>query len=207
MIKIRDQWQTTDTVLALFGKKKYAARKKYREFVEKGIPEGKKPELTGGGLIRSAGGWDVLKLLRRMKVHFKSDERIQGDSDFVEKVLCDATEEMERKHRLEAMGYDFDTVVKLVSEIYKIESREILSPGKQPERVMARSVLAYWAVRELGISGTEVGKKLSLSQSAVSRAVKKGERLVSEHRKFFGSDHPWIGISPLPCRLIIHAWV
>ena len=76
MIKIKDQWQTTDTVLALFGKKKYAARKKYREFVEKGIPEGKKPKLTGGGLIRSAGGWGVLKSLRRMKIHFKSDERI-----------------------------------------------------------------------------------------------------------------------------------
>ena len=188
MIKIKDQWQTTDTVLALFGKRKYAARKKYREFVEKGIPEGKKPELTGGGLIRSAGGWGVLKLLRRIKVHFKSDERILGDSDFVEKVLCDATEEMERKHRLEVMGYDFDTVVKLVSEIYKIESREILSPGKQPERVMARSVLAYWAVRELGISGTEVGKKLGLSRSAVSRSAQRGERLVSEHRLFLNDD-------------------
>ncbi len=47
---------------------------------------------------------------------------------------------------------------------------------------MARSVLAYWAVRELGISGTKVGERLGLSQSAVSRAVQRGEQLVSEHR-------------------------
>ena len=42
--------------------------------------------------------------------------------------------------------------------------------------------LAYWAVRELGISGTNVGKRLRISQSAVSRAVQRGEQLVSEHR-------------------------
>ena len=182
MAKIKDQWQDVDTVLALFGKQKYATRKQYRGFVEKGLSDGKKPELTGGGLIRSAGGWGVLKSLRRMKVHFKSDERILGNSDFVEKVLYDAAEKMERKYQLEAMGYDFDKVVKMVSEIFKIGVRNILSLGKQPERVMARSVLAYWAVRELGIPGTEAGKRLGLSQSAISRAVQRGEQLVSEHR-------------------------
>jgi hypothetical protein len=176
------EWQDVDTVLALFGKQKYAARKQYRAFVEKGILDGKKSELTGGGLIRSAGGWGVLKSLRRMNIHFKSDERILGDSDFVEKVLGGATEKMERRYRLEAMGYDFDTIVKRVSEIFKIAVKYILSPGKQPERVIARSVLAYWAVRKLGISGTKVGKKLGLSQSAVSRAVQRGEQLVAEHR-------------------------
>jgi REP element-mobilizing transposase RayT len=142
MAKVRDQWQDVDTVLALFGKKKYTAQKQYREFVEKGILDGKKPELTGGGLIRSAGGWGVLKSLRQMNIHFKSDERILGDSDFVEKVLHDATEKMEHKYRLKAMGYDFDTVVEIVSEIFKIEVRQILSPGKHPERVMARSELS-----------------------------------------------------------------
>ena len=182
MAKIKDQWQDVDTVLALFGKQKYAARKQYRVFVEKGILDGKKSELTGGGLIRSTGGWGVLKSLRRMNIHFKSDERILGDSDFVEKVLCGATEKMERRYRLEAMGYDFDTIVERVAEIFKIAVKYILSPGKQPERVIARSVLAYWAVRELGISGTKVGKRLGLSQSAVSRAVQRGEQLVSEHR-------------------------
>ena len=73
-----------DTVLVLFGKQKFAARKQYRGFVEKGISDGKRPELTRGGLIRSAGGWGVLKSLRRMKVHFKSGEGIFGNSDFVD---------------------------------------------------------------------------------------------------------------------------
>ena len=188
MAKIKDQWQDVVTVLALFGKQKYAARKQYRVFVEKGILDGKKPELTGGGLIRSAGGWGVLKSLRRMNIHFKSDERILGDSDFVEKVLGDATEKMERRYRLEAMGYDFDTIVEIVSDIFKIEVMQILSPGKHPKRVMARSVLAYWSVRELGISGTKVGRRLSLSQSAISRAVQRGEHLVAERKLSLSND-------------------
>jgi len=71
-------------------------------------------------------------------------------------------------------------VVERVSDLFGIEVRLLLLPSKQPERAMARSVLSYWAVRELGISGTAVGKKLGLSQSAVSRAVHRGERLVSE---------------------------
>ena len=83
------------------------SRNKYKAFVEKGILDGKKPELTGGGLIRSAGGRSVLKSLRKMNIYFKSDERILGDSDFVEKVLNNTAEKMESKYRLKAMGYGF----------------------------------------------------------------------------------------------------
>ncbi len=70
-----------------------------------------------------------------MGIHFKSDERILGDSDFVEKVLGDAAEEMERKCRLKAEGYDFDTVVKRVCDIFEMKVRWILTPGKQPDQV------------------------------------------------------------------------
>ena len=58
MGKIKDAWQDTDDVLSLFGERKVSARKKYREFVAKGIAQGKRSELTGGGLSRSIGGWE-----------------------------------------------------------------------------------------------------------------------------------------------------
>ncbi len=41
------------------------AKKNYRNFVKKGIDEGRRPELVGGGLVRSLGGWSVVKALRR----------------------------------------------------------------------------------------------------------------------------------------------
>ena len=141
---------------------------------------GKKPELTGGGLVRSAGGWSELQALRQMKSHVKSDERILGDSDFVESALVDAREAMERKYRLKSPGRDLWTVVSRVSRIFDIPEARIKSSGKEPERVKAKSVAAYWAVKELGMAGTEVGNELSLTQSAVSRAVRRGEEIVRE---------------------------
>ncbi len=48
---------------------------------------------------------------------------------------------------------------------------EVRKPGNQPLRVKARSLVCYWAVRELGMSGTSVSKLLGIGQPAVSRAV------------------------------------
>ena len=70
-------------------------------------------------------------------------------------MLCVRQKRWNVGSRFEAMGYDFDTIVEKVSEIFKIAVKYILFPNKQPKRVIARSVLAYWAVRELGISGTK----------------------------------------------------
>jgi REP element-mobilizing transposase RayT len=173
--KIKSDWQAIDTVLGLFGKQRKRAIKKYEEFVAKGVEEGKKPELTGGGLIRSVGGWQELKVLRRMKIHYKSDERILGDSYFVKEVLGLASEAMERRYRLRSEGYTFESVIGEVAKIFEISPKEIISPGKQPNKVKARSVLAYWAVHELGMSTTEVGSKIGLSQSSISRAVQRGK--------------------------------
>ncbi|OQY11175.1 MAG: hypothetical protein B6I30_07285 [Desulfobacteraceae bacterium 4572_187] len=66
MGKHKNPWQDTDSVLQLFGKSKYVARKKYRDFLEKGIGRGRNPEMTGGGLLRSIGGGVVLKSMRRI---------------------------------------------------------------------------------------------------------------------------------------------
>ncbi len=68
--------------------------RQYEQFIGKGVAEGRKPELTGGGLIRSVGGWHELSVLRKMKIHFKSDERVLGGSDFVKEVLGSASEAM-----------------------------------------------------------------------------------------------------------------
>jgi hypothetical protein len=47
-------WQETGYVLKLFDKSVSGARKRYREFIEKGIKQGRRPESVGGGLVRSA---------------------------------------------------------------------------------------------------------------------------------------------------------
>ncbi len=176
------EWQSIIEVLTLFGNSGAVARRKYQAFVKKGLRLGRKPELMGGGLIRSAGGWDALKALRNKNVHLKSDERILGDSDFVESVLVASSEELESRSRLKAKGFDFRAVVKTVSKLFNVEPEELLLPGKRRQRVLARSVLAYWAVRELGMTGTDVGHKLNLSQPSVSRALDRGEQFIRKKK-------------------------
>jgi len=58
-------WQDTDTVLRRFGAGRGSARRKYKSFVEKGLSQGRGHDLIGGGMIRSFGGWGVVKAARK----------------------------------------------------------------------------------------------------------------------------------------------
>ena len=106
MDETKHSWQNIDYVYSLFSGQKKAARKIYRAFVEKGIAAGNRPNLSGGGLLRSSGGWFALKGFRKAGIRLKGDERILGDSDFVENVLKTAAEPLEQKYKLQA-GSDF----------------------------------------------------------------------------------------------------
>lgn len=175
MGNIRRDFQDTDYVLRLFGNKVSAARKAYEVYVEKGISEGRRPDLVGGGLIRSVGGWAAVKTLRKTQEHMKSDERILGDGDFVKAVLGQAKEEFEERYRLKTQGYDLEKVTSRVSSVLRIEPEQVWATGKHSLTVKARSLLCYWSVRKLGISATELSKKLGISQPSVSVSVKRGE--------------------------------
>lgn len=175
-------WQEVDFVLSLFGKRISAARRTYYAFIEKGIARGKRPELVGGGLIRSMGGWKAIKSLRKSQIHLKGDERILGDGDFVESVLKTQDEQMERRYKLQALGWDFEKVVSRAAEIFNMEADLILTAGKQTQRVKCRSLVCYWAVKELKMTATAVAKLLGITQSAVTKAVQRGEKLALENK-------------------------
>ena len=74
-------------VLRQFGKGGRAARKAYHRFIGEGMGMGEIPELTGGGLIRSKGGWSQVLSARRRGDGERGDERILGDGDFVRRIL------------------------------------------------------------------------------------------------------------------------
>ena len=179
---VQHEWQDVNKVLNLFAKRFSTARKQYRAFAEKGISMGRRPDLIGGGLIRSAGGWKAFKSEVRNKGHLKGDERILGNTDFVKSVLATAEENLNRRYRLQAEGMDFNRVVERVCDLLNIDSNEIFLSGKQPMRVRAKSLVCYWAVKELGMTGTNVSKLISLTQPAVSKAVQRGEKFAKENK-------------------------
>ena len=45
---------------------------------------------------------------------------------------------------------------------------------------MARSLLCYWAVKELEIGGADIATRLKVSQSAASRGVASGESIAAD---------------------------
>jgi REP element-mobilizing transposase RayT len=53
--------------------------------------------LIGAGLIRGCGSWATAMALWQLERFQKSDERILGDGEFVERMLAGAGEQMQRK--------------------------------------------------------------------------------------------------------------
>jgi hypothetical protein len=58
-------WQDTEAILAQFGPTRRRAQHAYHTFVAAGLPQGRRPELQGGGLLRSQGGWAAVTTPRR----------------------------------------------------------------------------------------------------------------------------------------------
>ena len=177
----KKSWQDVEYVLGLFGEGQGMARRRYRQFVCKGIEQGKRPDLIGGGLIRSEGGWAAVKALRKARAYKKGDERILGSSTFVEQVLSQANEQMEQKYRLAAEGFDLDCAVERVAKLMDMSPEEVMDTGKGRRNVQARGILCYWATDQLGISQSRLPGILNLTQPAISEAVKRGKRLAKTH--------------------------
>ncbi|MGD9225122.1 MAG: transposase [Desulfobacterales bacterium] len=175
--KRKNSWQDAEYILKLFSSNQSAARRGYRQFVEKGVALGKRPDLVGGGLLRSYGGWSAIKSFRKIKPYQKGDERILGNSDFVEQVLSAAEEKMKRKYLLRARGMDLEKLTYRVADLLKIKPEDVWASGKHQHTVEARSLLCFWATAELGITQSYLASKLRISQPAVGLSVKRGERL------------------------------
>jgi|SRR5208283_4435411 len=174
----RNDWQENESVLKLFGKRPGFARRTYRTFVEGGMEQGRRPDLIGGGLLRSTGGWQAVGALRKAGIHQKSDERMLGDGDFVQDVLLRAEERLHRKYVLASKGIGFEQLAQWVSELTAIPLPAMAGPGKQRQTVRARSILCFLSVNGLGMPLTVLADRLRISLPTVSVAVQRGGEIV-----------------------------
>jgi REP element-mobilizing transposase RayT len=169
-------WQDTAYVLVFFGRRVSEARRNLESHVYKWFAKGRCPELTGGGLIRSAGGWRAIKEAYRDGVRLASDERILGSSEFVETALKHSGEMYERRMQLQSAGIDLSTLIAAVCRFLDIDAKELAGPTKRLEIARARALVSYSATRNLSISGSEVARRLNLDRSTVSRAAQRVSR-------------------------------
>ena len=95
-------------------------------------------------------------------------------------VLKAAQENLDRKYRIRARGYDFDWLVSRVLGLFGLTFKELLTGGKQRRTVQARSVLCYWGTRELGMSAVGISKKVEIASSTASESVIRGRKIVEK---------------------------
>jgi putative transposase len=178
MGKITYPWQDDRFILSLFGPSEGEARRAYHDFLREGLTQKRRVDLDGGGLIRSHGGWaEIMKSRERMK----GDVRVLGDSQFVLTILSQAEEKLEHCYRLKAKGIDLSFVEARVLEVLRISRDDLYSRGRQKRSAEGKGLLSFFAVRELGMSQTQLSELLNMTQPGVAAAVARGEKLAREN--------------------------
>jgi REP element-mobilizing transposase RayT len=169
--------KTVEDVLKHFGETFKIARRRYRQFVKKGIDQGVRPELQGGGLVRSAGG-DKRGLLGRQKgEREKGDQRILGSGDFVANVMKDANEVLDQTAKFDI---SLDELISRVCAKFEIRVKDLVSKSRKRYLSQARGVVCYLAVDELGYSGDDVARSLRISGRGVSDCRERGKKIVDK---------------------------
>jgi putative transposase len=95
-------------------------------------------------------------------------------------VLTSAEEAMEKRYALRARGVTLDFIASRVSRVLGVKPEEVWAEGKYRRIVEARSLLCYWAVRELGVPMSSLARKLKVSIPSVSDTVTRGRRIAEE---------------------------
>jgi len=164
-------WQETAPILARFGPTRRRAVAAYRTFVGAAIAHGRRPDLQGGGLVRSLGGWAVVAQLRRGREAYLGDERILGGTAFVEAMRQAASTPAELSPaRRPALA----TLFSRVCEATGCPPTALRYGSRRPAAARAREALAYLALEGCGYAGGAVAALLGVRPPAVYRAAQRG---------------------------------
>jgi putative transposase len=165
------EWMDTRYVLSQFGQTIKKSRTAYRRFVKEGISQGRMPELTGGGLMRSQGGWSEVISKKRQGMVLESDERVLGGSEFVRRILAESAEEDEAQLKVRRSTKSISDIVAELSLETGLGQRELRSGSRRRKISQARAVIARRCVEELGMTHADIARVLGVSTSGIRRAA------------------------------------
>ena len=170
--------KTIEDVLLHFGENLRVARRRYRQFVKNGIEQGKRPELQGGGLVRSAGGNKAGLLGRKKEEREIGDARILGSGDFVNDALKKAGEDWEKGKRKKM---PLEQLIRTVASHFDVREASIISTSRKREVSEVRGIICCLAVKDLGYSAAEVAHALDLRRVSAGQCVTRGEKLLDKN--------------------------
>ena len=167
-------WQAVGALLGQFGRTPRRARAAYHAFVAAGLPQGRRPELQGGGLLRSLGGWQAVQALRRGREAYAADERVLGGPEFVDALRAEAERTERQRARLQARTPDLATLLRQVAAAAQVSPTALTGGGRSRPLARVRDGLAYLWVEVLGRSGRPLARALALPPVSVYRAARRG---------------------------------
>lgn len=177
MGKTSHDWMDTAYVLNQFGTGNKSARKAYHKFVAEGLTMGHKPEFTGGGLIRSKGGWSqVLSARRRTKEKDESDERILGGGDFVSAILKEVEEKNRRQLKIRRSGKTIAAIIDEECSKEQISPVELKNGGRRKHVSALRMKIAKRCIDELGLPLADIARHVGVNTSSIAKAIARAER-------------------------------
>ena len=142
--------------------------------MEKGIKQGRRPELQGGGLVRSAGG-DTSVLCSKDKENRElSDQRVLGSGGFVGAVLQESERLLKKKYKPKR---PIEELIEFVAGRLDLKPKLICSGSRQKKIAEARALVAYLAVEETGHSAADVARYLGIGRANVLRSIKRGREI------------------------------
>lgn len=171
--KRRNPWQAIDYVLRWFGRTEKSARAAYRRFVASGKDQGRRPELVGGGLVRSQGGWSVVKSLRSRGEKVKGDERILGSSGFVQDLVAQATHGIARQLPFDQASSKADDIIQEACSRAGIGIEALRSGSRIGVLPKLRRDLTLRLVHKLGLTRAEAARRLGISTSGISQILRR----------------------------------
>jgi putative transposase len=171
----KSEWQERNYVLRQFHPREKEAIRTYRRYMEEGKDRGRRPELVGGGLIRSLGSWSEVLSLRRQGEKVEYDGRILGGGDFVSGILRETDQRVKRYLPVREKGVLKERIIKEMCEKEGVGEGELRLGGQAWRVSRVRSKIAWRLSREYGIPLAEIARALGVCTSAIAKAVRKME--------------------------------
>jgi hypothetical protein len=174
--KTKKAWMDTEYVLSQLANTRSKALHAYRELMREGMNQRRITELTGGGLIRSHGGWSQVVAVRSRGHKETSDERILGSGSFVSNVLKDAEERQLWQLKNRRAGQTIARIMQKECRQRGISLQELTGGSKRRVVSEARAVIALRSRNELGLSSAEIARHVGVNTSSITRAIERAER-------------------------------